>query len=166
MVHEGEASSVGLLVTRPRMNRRFLRSAPPSRSSHTDDSLFVISRTRTHRCAGWLEKNRDTLTPSVVSLLRDSKVALIAELFSLSQTSTGPSHCRLRACEHVCKVMSRRETSLVLGGQRSRNGGPARVVRVCRWPGAGGVGVEAAQSPDQRAPAHPGPFAAPTPPNP
>lgn len=38
---------------------------------------------------GWLEKNRDSLTPSITSLLREAELPLVAELFSLSQTVTG-----------------------------------------------------------------------------
>jgi myosin-3 len=38
---------------------------------------------------GWLERNRDSLTPSITSLFRNSKLRLVAELFSLSQTATG-----------------------------------------------------------------------------
>lgn len=38
---------------------------------------------------GWLERNRDSLTPSITSLFRNSKLRLVSELFSLSQTATG-----------------------------------------------------------------------------
>lgn len=38
---------------------------------------------------GWIEKNRDMLTPSLVSILRESKNGLIRYLFSTSETETG-----------------------------------------------------------------------------
>jgi myosin heavy subunit len=43
----------------------------------------------TYDVASWIEKNRDTLTPSVLSLLRESGNTLVRELFSTSQTNTG-----------------------------------------------------------------------------
>ena len=39
--------------------------------------------------AGWLEKNTDTLSPACTSIFRSSVLPLVAELFTLSQTTTG-----------------------------------------------------------------------------
>eukprot|EP00036_Acanthoecidae_sp_10tr_P023927 CAMPEP_0206317818 /NCGR_PEP_ID=MMETSP0106_2-20121207/16837_1 /ASSEMBLY_ACC=CAM_ASM_000206 /TAXON_ID=81532 /ORGANISM="Acanthoeca-like sp., Strain 10tr" /LENGTH=2291 /DNA_ID=CAMNT_0053749433 /DNA_START=151 /DNA_END=7026 /DNA_ORIENTATION=+ len=42
-----------------------------------------------YNTSGWLERNRDSLTPSITSIFRNSSLRLLAELFSLSQTATG-----------------------------------------------------------------------------
>lgn len=39
--------------------------------------------------AGWLEKNKDTLSPSSTSLLRDCSLPMLSALFSTAQTATG-----------------------------------------------------------------------------
>ncbi|EGD77790.1 STE/STE20 protein kinase [Salpingoeca rosetta] len=57
--------------------------------------------------SGWIEKNRDTLTPSVVSLLRESKNKLIRLLFSTSQSETGA----LVAQDNTSRVQQRQENA-------------------------------------------------------
>ena len=82
---------------------------------------------------GWLEKNKDTLTPSITSLLRDSKISIIAELFSLSQTSTGG----LAGSEDPSKLADRQKNARAL----------IRTLRQSVWKKSGDGGSKSPKSP-------------------
>ena len=82
---------------------------------------------------GWLEKNKDTLTPSMTSLLRDSKISMIAELFSLSQTSTGG----LAGSEDASKLADRQKNARAL----------IRTLRQSVWKKSGDGGPKSPKSP-------------------
>eukprot|EP00038_Savillea_parva_P003466 m.126011 g.126011 ORF g.126011 m.126011 type:complete len:2186 (+) comp11181_c0_seq1:341-6898(+) len=69
-----------------------LRSHPNFVTPHGRENDFVVRHYAgdiRYATNGWLERNRDSLTPSITSLFRNSKLRLVAELFSLSQTATG-----------------------------------------------------------------------------
>jgi hypothetical protein len=65
---------------------------------------------------GWLEKNRDVLTPGVTGLLRESSMELVNELFTLSQTATGGLEAsEAHATVHRRQVNAKRLISVSTG---------------------------------------------------
>lgn len=62
------------------------------RVSDERKKLFTVAHyagSITYTLTGWLDKNRDYLSPGATGLLRESSCALICDLFSTSNTSTG-----------------------------------------------------------------------------
>ncbi len=57
--------------------------------------------------AGWIAKNRDVLTPSVMSVLQETSNDLVRHLFSISQTQTGG----LESNEAAARVAERQENA-------------------------------------------------------
>jgi len=61
----------------------------------------------TYDVSGWIAKNRDVLTPSVMSVLQESSNDLVRHLFSTSQTLTGG----LEANEASARLAERQENA-------------------------------------------------------
>ena len=80
---------------------------PPPQAATLSFKVRHFAGNIAYLTGGWLEKNRDTLNPSITSILRESSDALIRELFSTSKTATGG----LRADESAEKREERQESA-------------------------------------------------------
>lgn len=74
-----------------KLNKNFKASAyfTATKSSTLQFTVVHYAGDIRYDVAGWIAKNRDVLTPSVISILRESSNELVRELFSTSQTKTG-----------------------------------------------------------------------------